>query len=172
MTMSFTHTESQTFTITHARHLASKMATDLKRIQRFYNNPGDRLIDDYEGELTALLKAGYLREVTYGFQRNGDWIEPTLKYNALELNGWDGVDDDPGKIRPRADIAGAVFTSFLTYSSAWSKLTADEKASFEGGLPIKRGYGDVPGVSGYLEQDRSYSAGGRALNRSSVRSWA
>lgn len=170
MTMSFTHTESQTFTITHARHLASKMATDLKRIQRFYSNPSDRMIDDYEGELTALLKAGFLREVTYGFQRNGDWIEPTVKYNALDLNGGVGVDDDPGKIRPCANVAGAAFTSFLTYSSAWSQLTVVEKASFEGDLPITRGHGDVPGVSGYLEQDRSYSAGGRALSRSSVRS--
>lgn len=171
MTMSFTHTESQTFTITHAQHLASKMATDLKRIQRFYDDPSDRDIDDYEGELTALLKAGYLREVTYGFQRNGSWIEPTVKYNALDLNGWDGVDDDPGKIRPRANVAGAVFTSFLTYSSAWSSLTEDQKTEFKRDLPLTRGYGDAPGVSGYLEQDRSYSAGGRALNRSSVRSW-
>jgi len=171
MTMSFTHTESQTFTITHARHLASKMATDLKRIQRFYGKPGDQRINDLEGELTALLKAGYLREVTYGFQRNGDWIEPTVKYNASDLNGWDGIDDDPGKIRPRANVVGAEFKSFLTYSSTWSQLTADEKADFESGLPIVRGNADVPGVMGYIEQDRSYSAGGRALTRSSVRSW-
>lgn len=171
MTMSFTLTESTTFTITHARHLASKMATDLKRIQRFYDSPSNQDIDDYEGEMMAFLKAGYLDEVAYGFKKNGDWIEPTVKYFARDLNGWDGVDDDPGKIRPRANIIGASFTSFLCYSSAWWRLTDDERAAFKRGLPIARSSGDIPGISGYFEQDRSYSAGGRALNRSSVRSW-
>lgn len=171
MTMSFTLSESTTFTITHAKHLASKMATDLKRIQRFYGFPNNQEIDDYEGELIAFLKAGYLDEVAYGFKKDGDWIEPTVKYSAHDLNGWDGVDDDPGKIRPRANVAGASFYSFLTYSSKWSSLSDQEKANFKQGLPVTRGYGDTPGISGYLEQDRSYSAGGRALNRSSVRSW-
>ncbi len=171
MTMSFTHTQSTTFTITHARHLASKMATDLKRIQRFYDSPSDQDIDNYEGEMVALLKAGYLDEVAYGFKKDGDWIEPTVKYFARDLLGWDGGDDDPGKIRPRANITGASFASFLTYSSAWWQLTDDERISFKRGLPIARSSSDTPGISGYFEQDRSYSAGGRALNRSSVRSW-
>lgn len=170
MTMSFTVTESQTFTITHARHLASKVAIDLKRIQRFYYVPSDRDIQEYEDELTALLKAGYLEEVTYGFKRNGEWIEPTVRYRARDLNGWDGVDDDPGKIRPRADVSGASFYSFLTYSAKWAHLTSDEQKEFKRGLPFFRGGASEPGVSGYLEEDRSYSAGGRAISRSSVRS--
>ena len=171
MTMSFTHTESTTFTITHARHLATKMATDLKRIQRFYDSPSDLEINDYEDELIALLKAGYLDKISYGFKKNGTFIEPTVNYIARDLDDWYGVDDDPGKIRPRADVTGASFYSFLTYSSKWSSLSDKEKANFKQGLVVTRGYGDTPGISGYLEQDRSYRAGGRALNRSSVRSW-
>jgi hypothetical protein len=31
MSYSFSYTESSTFTVTHARHMASKVATDLKR---------------------------------------------------------------------------------------------------------------------------------------------
>jgi len=137
-----------------------------------FGSPGDQEIDDYEDELIAFLKAGYLEEVAYGFKRNGDWIEPTVQYRARDLNGWDGVDDDPGKIRPRANVAGASFTSFLSYSSAWWNLSDNERTSFKTGLPIARSAGETPGISGYLEQDRSYSAGGRALNRSSVRSWS
>ena len=41
MSNSFTISEATTFTITHARHMAAKVATDLKRIQRFYGKPSD-----------------------------------------------------------------------------------------------------------------------------------
>ena len=43
---------STTFTVTHAKELAVKVATDLKRMQRFYNEPSDNLIADYELEIT------------------------------------------------------------------------------------------------------------------------
>ena len=35
MPNSFTYNESSTFTVTHARHMAAKVATDLTRMQRF-----------------------------------------------------------------------------------------------------------------------------------------
>ena len=84
---SYTISESITFTVTHARHMAAKIATDLKRIQRLYGWPSDREIAEYEGEAVAMMKAGYLAEVTYGFKRNGLWVEPTLKYAARDLAG-------------------------------------------------------------------------------------
>lgn len=170
MTSAFTFTETQAFTITHARHLASKMAADLKRIQRFYKSPSNQEIIDYEEELVQLLKGGYLKSVTYGFKRKGSWIEPSLTYTAQDLLGMSANDDDPGHIRPNRSVAGAHFTSFLSYSAAWRELTSDEKETFKSSLPFRRSNGIAPPVDGYLEQDRSYSAGGRALNRSSVRS--
>ncbi len=45
MTGSFTITESQTFTITHARHMAAKVATDLRRLRSFYGKPSDKEIE-------------------------------------------------------------------------------------------------------------------------------
>ena len=125
MTYSFAVTESATFTVTHARHMAAKVATDLKRMQRFYGCPSDPDIDAYEAEVTALLKAGYLERVWYGFKRGGSWIEPTIKYTARELYYGSAVDDDPGKIRPGAAISGANFYSFLSYSAAWDALTLE-----------------------------------------------
>jgi hypothetical protein len=38
-------------------------------------------------------------------------------------------------------------------------------------LPFFRGGAPEPGVNGYFSPDLIYSAGGRALNRNSVRSW-
>src|SRR5690606_6748846 len=118
MPFSSSYTESSTFTITHARHMAAKVATDLKRMQRLYDYPSDRDIADYETEVIELLKAGYLGTITYGFRRDGNWIEPTLRYTAQDLAGGSANDDDPGKVRPGANVAGAAFYNYLTYSAA------------------------------------------------------
>lgn len=168
---SYSYTESTTFTITHARHMAAKIATDLKRIQRLYGHPSDDVIADYEAEAVALMKAGYLDHVTYGFQRGGSWIEPTLRYTSRDLAGDSANDDDPGRIRPGKDVSGASFTSFLSYSNAYYLASDTERETFKTGLPFKRGTGNEPPVSGYLANDRVYSAGGRALDRSTVRSY-
>lgn len=170
MSYSLTVTESTTFTVTHARHMAAKVATDLKRMQRLYDRPSDSAIADYESEAIELMKAGYLDYVWYGFKRNGCWIEPTLKYTARDLyNG--SVDDDPGKIRPGADVSGASFGSFLSYSAKWYALSTAERDAFERRLPYIRTGAAEPAVSGYLSTDKTYSSGGRALERAAVRSF-
>lgn len=171
MTFSTTYTDTTTFTLTHAKHISAKVATDLRRIQRLYGRPSDQEIIDYEEELIALLKAGYVRHVSYGFKRGGAFIEPTLKYTAQDLNGLDAIDDDPGRIRPGANVVGAAFTSFLSYSSSYFALSSGDKAAFESGLPFERSSGVEPGVTGYLNADRNYSAGGQGLQRASVRSY-
>ena len=171
MTYAFTITETQTFTVTHAKHIASKVATDLKRMQRFYGQPSDARIANYEAEIIELLKCGGLETVSYGFHRKGQWIEPTLRYTAQDLAGLTADDDDPGRVRPGANIDGASFYSFLTYSSAWDTMSPDERLTIKNRLPIQRGTADEPGISGYLHQDRIYSGGGRALQRASIRSF-
>ena len=171
MSTSFSVSESGTFTVTHARHMAAKVAADLKRIQRFYGAPTDARIADYETELVEMLKAGYLGEVTYGFRRNGSWIEPTLRYTAQDLQGTAANDDDPGKVRAGADVSNASFGSYMTYSSAYYAATQEERSVVEKALPFTRNGTDEPGVQGYFTGDRTYSAGGQALNRQSVRSW-
>ena len=170
MSSSFTFTESHSFTITHAKKIAVKVATDLKRIQRFYGQPSDTSITYYEVEIVQMLKAGYIKKVSYGFQKDGKWIEPSLHFEANDLGGLTS-DDDPGRIRPGADISGASFYSYLIYSSEWWKLTEEQRAAFREGLPIKRGGADEPGINGYLSQDKTYSAGGKSVIRSTVKSY-
>lgn len=169
MSYAFTTTDSTTFTITHARHLAAKVATDLKRFQRFYGKPSDAWIAEYEAEIIALLLGGYLSDVTYGFKRDGAWIEPTVTYNALELNGGAFANDDPGLIKPGRDVAGASFYSYLNYTNAWWELNGAQKAAFESTLPFNRPGAAAPGINGYLHHDRTYTSGGMVLLRSSVR---
>lgn len=170
MSYSLTVSESTTFSVTHARHMAAKVATDLKRIQRLYGSPSDGRIANYEAEAIAMMKAGYLNYVWYGFKRNGLWIEPTLKYTAQDLY-IGSVDDDPGKIWPGADISGASFYSYMTYSAKWHELTIAERNAFELGLPYIRTGAAEPTVNGYLSTDKMYSSGGRSLERATVRSF-
>jgi hypothetical protein len=171
MSYSFTQSGTQSFTSTHAKHLASKVATDLKRMQRFYGYPSDVKIAEFELELIELLKNGYLDTVTYGFKRNGNWIEPTIRYTSRDLQGLTSVDDDPGRVRPNADVAGGSFYSFLTYNWSYLLLSDQEKENFKTALPFQRGTADEPGINGYLSSDKTYSSGGRALDRSSVKSY-
>ena len=167
--MTYSYTDTVTFTVTHARNLASKIATDLKRIQRFYGSPSNLAIADYETEAIELMRAGYLGKVAYGFRFSGNWIAPTLSYTARDLSGMSAIDDDPGRIAPGADVSGAVFSSFLTYNQAWLNLPESEQARFKNGLPFQRTPGTEPGVNGYFVQDKMYSSGGRALERMRVR---
>lgn len=156
------------FTITHARKLAAKVATDLKRVQRYHGAPSDSDIRAYEEEAVQLLKAGYLKEVTYGFKRNGHWIKPTFVYKASDLYSSEAVDDNPGKVHANADVSNAHFSSFLCYSDKWSQLTISERAEFNKSLPVKRTTGSNPLYNGRLRQDRTYSAGGKKIDRYSL----
>lgn len=169
MSNSHSVTDTTTFTHSHAVHIAAKVAADLKRMQRFYGEPSDEWIRKFEAEAIALLRGGYLGTVTYGFRRGDSWIEPTLAYTARDLSN-DADDDDPGRVRPGASIGDAYFNSYLTYNSAWDKLTQRQQAEFDRRLPFTRTAAPEPGISGYWSNDLTYSAGNRALDRSSLRS--
>ncbi|NTW53455.1 MAG: hypothetical protein HGB15_01550 [Chlorobaculum sp.] len=165
---SSSYTFNATFTVTHAKYLASKVAADLKRIQRFYGQPNDKQISDYEAELTELLKEGYLDSITYGFKRAGVWIKPAVKYSSIELSNGN-TDDDPGKIFVGADIRNAAFGSFLCTNSKWDNLSQAVKNSFRTRLPIQRYEGANPQSAGYFSNDLTYGSGGKAINRSSLK---
>ena len=164
-----TLTSTSTNTTTYARHIASKVAADLKRIQRLYEAscPSDKDIDDYQEEAALLLSRGYLHEVTYGFKRNDKWVM-ALKYRAV---GRDlaNAGDDPGGIRPTEDIEGSYFASFLKYSDDWMQLRDSEKRELEKELPFQRTDGSEPGIeNGRWAEDRNYLSGSLGVQRSMI----
>ena len=171
MSTSYSVSASETFSLTHARKIASKVATDLKRLQRLYArpyDPTDQRIDEYEQELAHLLKHDVVGSVIYGYQRNGQWTKASLCYTASA--GSLQVDDDPGKVVPGHDIDGANFTSSLTYNANWSSLTAAKQTEIERGSPLQRISGSAaPLEKGYWGNDFSYSAGSRGVVRSAVK---
>jgi hypothetical protein len=169
MSSSYTESGTESFTLAHARKLASKVATDLKRLQRFYLSPPDGWIDSYEAEITTFLKEDVIESVVYGFKRNGAWTEAAVRYTARP-GGLLSADDDPGKIRPGIDVAGGSFTSFLCYNARWWSLTEVGRAGIKASLPFQRSSGSAPPLeTGIWADDLNYLAGGRALGRSTVR---
>jgi hypothetical protein len=170
MSTSYSVTDAETFTLAHARKIATKVATDLLRFQTLYNGvPSNAAIDSYEKEITEYLKHDVVERVEYGFKRNNKWTEAAVRYKALP-GGTLVTDDDPGKIRPRLDIAGASFTSFLLYNAKWFAMTEADRAAIEHACPFKRVSGTSPLLEvGSWADDLNYVAGGRGLGRATVR---
>ena len=167
MSSTYTTTHSTTFAVTHARHIAIKVGTDLKRLQRFYEMPTDAQIDDYEKEFVALLTGSYLDKIEYGFKTNGGVWRIALRYEA-RYGGVVIADDDPGKIRPSVDIRSCHFHSFLSTTYAWNELSDDDRDRVykEAGVSFRRTSGSEP--AGNWVSDKTYSAGGRGVERSSL----
>ena len=87
--MTQTYTTSETFTLTHAKYLASKVAADLLQMQMFYSSPSNEKINQYISELTTLLVHGYLESVDYGFRKDGKWVIQTsysVKNGSISLS--------------------------------------------------------------------------------------
>jgi hypothetical protein len=168
MTTSYTRSESETYSLTSAKYVASKIATDLRQVQRYYGRPSDTDIADYALEAALLSHGGYVDKVIYGFQRNGAWVPVTLEYTSA--NGTLVADDRAGGIYRYADTDGTVFTSFLYYSWKWSQLTGTDRDDFTELLPFARTSAPAPGYTGgYHTSDRTYSAHGTGFTRSTYR---
>jgi hypothetical protein len=159
--------------MTHAHHVASKVATDLKRMQRLShgNIPTEQDISNYQGEAAFLLEKECLEEVIYGFISNtsGKWLY-AVKYKA-RYGQLIGDSDDPGGIS-LGDVNNSYFNSFLIYSQKWFDLPHNERESFMRALPIQRVPGSEPGIEGggsWSYEDRNYSSGAIHLGRAIAR---
>ncbi len=162
--MTHSYTRSLTFTRTNAEYLASKLAADLRQMQLFYGHPPDAEINQYIQEAIILLLGGWLKSVSYGYKRNGNWVI-ALKYET-RFGVIKPTDDDSGMVTPGIDISGAFWHSFLSKNHAYSLLPQSKKNEIEQLLPIKRTYGIEPRLnSGGWRNDKYYSSSGGALQR-------
>jgi len=163
MTTTHTLSSTATFTVTHAKYLASKIAADLRQMQLFYGSPSDLWIEHYVTEAVVLILGGYLKCVTYGFRRNGQWVV-ALKYDA-HVGGVLLADDRAGRVKPGLNVSSASWGSFLEHSTKFLTLSGADRERVEALLPFERGYGEEPRVGGAWTADRSYSNGGVSLQR-------
>ena len=165
--MSYTTTNTRTNTRTWAVYLASKVAADLKRCQRYYGEPTDEWIERYVAELTEFLVAGYLESLEYGFKKSDKRVV-SLRYTVDAAGNL--ADDRSGGVYAYADTTGASWFSFASYSSAYFGLTPSQKDDFKKKLPFDRTPGNAPSDgNGYWTPDRSYSQEGSGVRRQTFR---
>ena len=163
--MSTTLTQTRTFTISHARYVASKIAADLDLLRAYHGKPPEQHVTDLAEEAALLLAARYLKSVEYGFRRNGLTVL-ALKYVARS-DGTLTSDDRPGRVHAEANLVGATWYSFLEYNETFLKLPQGDRDRFEATLPIQRPGAPAPqaGIDGYWEQTRTYSSNGEGVLR-------
>ncbi len=162
--MTQTYTTTSTFTTSDARRVGGKVMADLRQMQQAYGSPSDQEIENYLGELVALLNDGYLDIVMYGFKKDGAWLPATLRYTALSLCA-NGDGDRSGSVKRGVETSGAYFTSYLTYSQKWWKLSPDARARYKAALPIQRVSGEEPKAPGGWTEDKTYISGGGGVRR-------
>src|SRR5690348_9176970 len=129
-------TQTQSWTITNARYVTSKIAADLDLVRAHYGTPSAASVANFAEEAAMLLARRYLGTVEYGFKREGLVIF-SLRYEARS-DGSLSVDDRPGRVPPDLNLAGAEWYSWLTYSDVWWTVDPNERANFEATLPISR----------------------------------
>ena len=168
--MTNSYSTSETFTLTHAKHLASKVVSDLYQCRKFYGEPSEAQIARYQDELIVMLAGGYVKDYEFGFKKN-DLRVVSWQYlvNASgDLVG--GADDRSGGIYARADISGATHFNFMSYSQAWLDLASNEQSIVRTKHSINRNAGYLPSDgSGYWQTDRTYSSAGVAIERKTFR---
>jgi len=161
-------TQTQSWTITNARYVTSKIAADLDLMRSHYGRPSDAHVTAYAEEAAMLLAQRYLGTVEYGFKRDGKVIF-SLKFEARSDGTLSG-DDRPGRVPATVDVSGASFYSWMTYSASWYQLEAAERATFKATLPVDRTDGDTPVTAvGSWSSDRSYSSNGEGVSRQTFR---
>jgi hypothetical protein len=162
--MSLSYTTTASFTIIHARYLASKAAADMHLCAQYYGKPSEQQIREYAEELAQYLNWGYLKEYEFGFKKDGKRVV-SWRYN-VDSNGNLTTDDRPGKVVPYVDITGAFFFNYLTQNSRFFDLPSQEQTDFKAALPVQRTFGNPPSDgSGYWTSDRNYFSGGCGLSR-------
>jgi hypothetical protein len=168
MSFTMTRTASESFTLTHAKYLASKVTTDMLRCQQSYREPSNDAINNYGTELALLLRDDYVESYEFGFRRESKRI---LSWSyTIDVTGLTSADDRPGRIVTGVDVSTASFFNYLTYSAKWGNLSQDERDAVRAGLPVQRVSCAPPGDGpGYWQHDLSYSASGVVLNRKNFR---
>lgn len=167
--MTYSYTQTHTFTILHARQITSKIATDLRQLSVFYDLVPKSMISDFAEEASILMNEGALESVEYGFKRNGV-VFFSLRYEAR--NGSLETDDNPGRIPTDLNTDGAIWYTFLRFSRKFNQSSLEEQNRIEALLPIKRTAANEPSVGfwSYWEEERVYSAGGRSVARKRLKS--
>lgn len=168
--MSYSYTTSESFTRTHARRLAAKVAADMHQCQLRYGHLTDTEIENFQQELEVLLLDGYVKSYEFGFQDSNGRRVLSWFYTPGPAGDLEG--GRSGGLYLQADVSNAEMFNFLSYSAAWTALSTDAKARVDAAHPITRTTGSPPqDGNGHWVDSRTYVSGGVAINRKEFQPW-
>lgn len=162
-----TRSVAETFSLTSAKYLASKVTADMRRCAQIHGRPLPSDIDNYGTELALLLRDGYINDYEFGFEIDDKRI---VSFFYKVIGGQlTASDDRPGKIYD-GSVSGSSFFNFIHRSSKWFSLSQAERDAFNALSPITRVGGSPPADgAGYWVKDLSYTKDGVALERKTFR---
>lgn len=167
--MTSSYSTSESFTLTHAKYLASKVVSDLYQCSRLYGQPSKAAVSNYEGELVVMLSAGYVEDYEFGFKKSDERIV-SWRYSVSSGGDLVGGDDRSGGLYARASVVGATYFNFMSYSGAWFALTEAQRTAVKSKHSVNRTTGSLPSDgAGTWQIDRSYSSAGVAIERKTFR---
>src|SRR5260370_37209848 len=140
--MSYSITTTESFTLTHARRLAARVAADMHQCQRFYSKPTDTEIESYQEELIVLLHGGYIKSYELGFKTKDERRVVSWHYTVGPSRDLEG--GRSGGLFPAADVSGALWLKLVTPSSEWYALSTVERDKIKASYSVQRTDGSPP----------------------------
>lgn len=169
--MTSTYTTSDSFTLVHARKLAAKVAADMDQCRRLYGDPGTAEIEAYRAELIVMLHGGYISTYEFGYQTSDERRVVTWLYTVSPDGDLDGGQRSGGLYAQAVTSNATIFNS-LTTNADWSGLGSSGQQDVTKQHSIRRITGQPPtDGSGRWVRDKTYSAGGVAIERQEFRPW-
>jgi hypothetical protein len=172
MTVSYSYstTQSESFTLAHAKKLAAKVIADMHQCHRLYGRPIESDIARYQEELIVLLAGGYISQYEFGFKTKADKRVVSWKYTVTNAGDLEG--GRSGGLFAAADVDTSRFFNYLWHSGKWSDLTIKERMAVETQYTLQRTTGDPPADgNGRWIRDRRYVSGGVAIQREEFQPW-
>lgn len=156
----------ESFNLTYAKYLASKVTTDMRRCQQLYGQPSDTWINDYGTELALKLRDGFVSSYEFGWVRDSDDERILTWRYTVDSAGNLTSDDRPGRILSGINIAGCSFRNRMSHTSKWLQLSSKEQTAYVGSMPFQRTAKPDYGSSlGAWHTDLCYSSTGVAMSR-------
>lgn len=170
MTMTYSYTGTESFTVAHARKLAGKVSADMDQCRLFYGSPSEADIESYRGELVTMLAKKYVDRYEFGFKTADDKRVVSWRYKVTASGDLEG--GRSGGLHAKADINGATMFNYMWTNAAWWDLSEPGRATVKAEHSVNRVSGEPPADgAGHWVQDRSYGAGGVVLQREEFRPW-
>jgi hypothetical protein len=168
--MADSYTNSESFTVTHARRLAAKVTADMYNCCQHYGSPSPDDRDRFTQELVVMLSNKYVSVYEFGFQTAEEKRVVSWRYTVTVAGDLEG--GKSGGLLATADISNATWFNQLTCNSNWFALNLAEQQKIRElhGVNRVNGSGPTDG-EGHWTTTRTYGAGGVSIVREDFQPW-